>query len=42
MDLTGAVQDVDTLLGRDHRVAIEIGAALLKLGKIFYRLQRAL
>ena len=42
MHLTAALQNVRALLHRDHRIAIEISCALLKLREIFHRLQRTL
>ena len=42
MDLAPPVEDVDAFLHRDDRIAIEVGGALLKLGKILDCLQRAL
>jgi hypothetical protein len=40
--LAAALQRVDALLGGDHRVAVEVGGALLELGEVLDRLQRAL
>ena len=40
--LAAPVEDVHALLGRDHRVAVEVGGALLELGEVLDRLQRAL
>src|SRR5688500_4506637 len=34
-----AVENVDSFLCRNHRVAVEVGSALLKLRKVFHRLQ---
>jgi hypothetical protein len=35
VDLTPAVQDVDSFWGRDNRVTIKVGRALLKFGEVF-------
>jgi hypothetical protein len=37
VDLAAALQDVHPLLGGDDRVAIEVGAPLLKFGEILHR-----
>jgi hypothetical protein len=42
MHLTGALQNIDSFLGCDHRVAIEIGRPLFKLSEILNALQRPL
>ena len=42
MHLAAALQDVDALLRRDHRVAVEVRGALLELGEVLDGLQRAL
>src|SRR5262249_31985774 len=42
MNLAAALEDIDALLGRDHRVAVEVGGALLELGEVLDRPQRAL
>jgi len=42
MDLAAAIEDVDALLCGNHRIAVEIGGALLELGKVFDRFQAAL
>ena len=40
--LTAALQDVHALGLRLHRIAVEVGGALLELGKVFHRLERSL
>ena len=40
--LTAALEDVHALGLRLHRIAVEIGGALLELGKVFHCLERAL
>ena len=42
VDLAAALQDVDALLGGDHRVAVEVGRPLLELGEVLDALQRPL
>ena len=42
MDLAAAIQDVDALLGGDHRVAVEVGRPLLELGEVLDAFQRPL
>src|ERR1044072_4586736 len=42
MDLAAALQDVDPLLGGNHRIAVEVGGALLELGEVLDRLECAL
>ena len=34
VDLAAALEDVDALLGGDHRIAVEVGGALLELGEV--------
>ena len=41
IDLMAAVQDVDTLLGGDYVIAVEIRPTLLKFGEVLDGLQRA-
>ena len=42
VNLRAAIQNVQPLLGRKHRVAVEVSGALFKFGKVFDGLQRAL
>ncbi len=42
VDLAAALEDVDALLRRDHRIAVEVRGALLELGEVLDRLERAL
>src|SRR5260370_31843634 len=39
MNLAAAVQDIDSFLGGDHRVSVEVGRPLLKFCKIFNSFQ---
>jgi hypothetical protein len=42
MHLAAALEDVHILLGGDHRIAVEIGRALLELREVLDALERAL
>ena len=42
LHLRAAVERVDALLGGQHRIAVEVGGALLELGEVFDARQRAL
>jgi hypothetical protein len=42
VNLTATLENVDPLLGRDDRVTVEVGRALLELREVLDALQRAL
>src|SRR5690606_38483050 len=42
VDLTAALEHVHALLRRDHRIAVEVGRALLELGEVLDGLEGAL
>src|SRR5689334_17727657 len=39
MDLATAFEDIDPFLGRDDRIAVEVGGPLLELGEVLHRLE---
>jgi hypothetical protein len=42
VDLAATLEDVHTFLGGDHRVAVEVGRALLEFGEVLDGLERSL